>query len=133
MVAITVVLAAVVFVLVSNLGEGSDSAPTLGINADDSDSRFALTSAPNGLTWDLFNLKADAAVTASLNAPATAAVGTDYTAGVAAPAGASTDAVTGGDFFDLCGATASVTIQVIHIPTNTQVYSHTFPAVPACA
>jgi len=59
MVAITVVLAAVVFVLVSNLSKGgSQSAPTLAISTDDTADRLIITSAASGADWSRLTVKA---------------------------------------------------------------------------
>ncbi|HUR63204.1 MAG TPA: type IV pilin, partial [Candidatus Thermoplasmatota archaeon] len=58
MVAITVVLAAVVFVLVSNLSKGgSQSAPTLAINTDDTADRLVITSAATGADWSRLSIQ----------------------------------------------------------------------------
>jgi flagellin-like protein len=134
MVAITVVLAAVVFVLVSNLGKGTESAPNLGATSDDTNNKIQINTAPNGLTWDKFNLKADKPLKFSLNAPATAS-STALAANTATAAGASSNTVSGGDYFAFCGnpAATAVTVTIIHIASNTQVYTHTFPSIPVCA
>ena len=141
MVAITVVLAAVVFVLVSNLGKGTESAPNLGATSDDTNNKIQINTAPNGLTWDKFDLKADKAIVSYLNAAAAGgAGGTDLVANTATDAGTSSQTVSGGDYFAFCGGTmatgatqTSVTVTIIHVASNTQVYTHTFPSVTACA
>jgi flagellin-like protein len=142
MVAITVVLAAVVFVLVSNLGKGTEAAPNLGATSDDTNSKIQINTAPNGLTWDKFKLKADKAVVSYLNhaADGGATSGTDLAANTPTAAGTSSQTVSGGDYFAFCGGTiatgaaqTSVTITIIHVASNTQVYTHTFPAISACA
>jgi flagellin-like protein len=137
MVAITVVLAAVVFVLVSNLSKGNDAAPTMGITADDSANKFTINTAPNGLNYGQFNLKSDKDVRFLKNAIPASATGTALAAGVAkvVDATATPATITGGDFFGLCGtggAQTSVTIQLIHVATSRQVYSHTFPSIATC-
>jgi flagellin-like protein len=58
MVAITVVLAAVVFVLVSNLSKGgSQSAPALSFNTDSVADKLTVTSAATGADWSRLSLK----------------------------------------------------------------------------
>ena len=59
MVAITVVLAAVVFVLVSNLSKGGQqSAPNLAINVDDTQDRLTVISAGAGADWSRISVQA---------------------------------------------------------------------------
>jgi flagellin-like protein len=134
MVAITVVLAAVVFVLVSNLGKGTTSAPNLGATSDDTNNKIQINTAPNGLTWDKFNLKADKALKFALNGAASSS-STALAANTATAAGGSSNTVSGGDYFAFCGnggIMTSTTVTIIHIASNTQVYTHTFPSIPAC-
>ena len=52
MVAITVVLAAVVFVLVSNLGKTSSSTPTFSLSRDEANDRLSVTSADSDADWN---------------------------------------------------------------------------------
>lgn len=108
MVAITVVLAAVVFVLVSNLGEGSEAAPDMGFTADDTAATATVVRAPplsEGLLWGTH------IVIAGDCAPANAGVQDGQ-------------AVDAGDVID-CASGDSLT--VTHVQTNTLLYSHTFP------
>ena len=51
MVAITVVLAAVVFVLVSNLSDTDSAAPTMGMSKSESNDRINIISADNSIDW----------------------------------------------------------------------------------
>ncbi|MHB1261282.1 MAG: type IV pilin N-terminal domain-containing protein [Thermoplasmatota archaeon] len=106
MVAITVVLAAVVFVLVSNLGKGSEAAPSLSFNKDSSARTLTVVKADSGLTWDDFVTGGTCTVTT----PSTTA------------------AVAAGDVITVTTATASLpcTFSLNHIATNTLVYTTTF-------
>lgn len=135
MVAITVVLAAVVFVLVNNLGKGTEKAPSLGASADSTNQRINIGTAEPGHNWLEFDLKADQALKFDLNGDATAADTQAITAGGSTDAGLVGEAVTGGDYFDFCGdggIRTNVVVQVIHVATNTEVYKTTFPTIAAC-
>jgi archaeal type IV pilus assembly protein PilA len=54
MVAITVVLAAVVFVLVSHLGSGVEMPPAVGMQTSDEGQSFLVVQADSGLDWSDF-------------------------------------------------------------------------------
>lgn len=105
MVAITVVLAAVVFVLVSNLSKTNDQAPQLTFSkADASNGQGGtltlVSSSKNGLAWAAF----------SLGGTATCAAITDTT-------------VDAGDVIT-CSTDGTVTLS--HTATNTLVYQGSF-------
>ncbi|MEA3144333.1 MAG: Archaeal Type pilin, N-terminal [Thermoplasmata archaeon] len=126
MVAITVVLAAVVFVLVSNLSKGSNnSAPTLAINTDDTADKLIITSAATGADWsrlsvkvasctqannagDLINMgtatpyQNDPAVSAGADLNAAAAMGTACGAGALVQVTATSVPIAAGDFLQFC-------------------------------
>jgi archaeal type IV pilus assembly protein PilA len=108
MVAITVVLAAVVFVLVSNLGKGSEKAPNVSFNKDSSARTLTVVQADPGVTWDDFT--ASGTCSPTINGGAYAA--------------SSTDTVSGGDVIG--GCTAGQTFSLTHIATNSLVYTTTF-------
>ena len=56
--AITVVLAATVFVLVQDIGsEQAEQAPQIGWNEDESDDAFKVTQSPNQVFWRDFEIK----------------------------------------------------------------------------
>lgn len=102
MVAITVVLAAVVFVLVSNLGKGSEAAPSLSFNKDSSAHTLTVVKADSGLTWD------------------------DFTAtGCNSDTETSATAVAAGDVITMTGS-FPCTFSLTHDATNTLVYTTTF-------
>jgi flagellin-like protein len=110
MVAITVVLAAVVFVLVSNLGKGSEKAPNVSFNKDSSAGHLTVVQADPGHTWAEFAF-GGSCTTASTGSK-------DWTAP------SSGDAVSAGTILGDCdpGETLSIT----HTATNSLVYSTTF-------
>lgn len=116
MVAITVVLAAVVFVLVSNLGKSSDKAPDVAFLADENDNSITVTKADTGLTWDDFTIK----VGSSDNPAGTAVDDTDSLC--SSPAGA--DNFTAGTGLGDCPANLKITI--VHTASNSVVYTKTF-------
>jgi flagellin-like protein len=74
MVAITVVLAAVVFVLVSNLGKSSNSAPTFALSRDDATDRLSVTSADSDADWNRLAIKGPAQQDAAVGPPVVAGV-----------------------------------------------------------
>jgi flagellin-like protein len=109
MVAITVVLAAVVFVLVTRLsGSGSQSTPVIGATADNTSAgrSVTITSAPPNLVWADFQ--------------------TGGTAGCE-DVSVKLGNVTAGDVIDCTGGTAG-TFNLIYKPTNGIAFTHTFPA-----
>lgn len=99
MVAITVVLAATVFVLVSDIG-APPAAPTLSFREDTANRNLTVIQAQTGLTWGEFT------ITGCPDVPP------------------STDAVNAGD--SLGGCTGRVTIR--HNPSNSLTYTGEFPA-----
>ena len=109
MVAITVVLAAVVFVLVTKLSGSDDAAPTLSISTDDDPSgtggTFTIVGIePEDTEWTTIEYVTNTATCGAL------------------PATASTAIVSGTQIS--CSADGAVTIR--HIPTNTILWEHTF-------
>jgi flagellin-like protein len=96
MVAITVAIAATVYVYVSGmLGGSQNKAPNMAWNKETSPTKqIVLVSADSGLLWSQFTIGGDAS--------------TNHFAGTA---------VTAGDYITLDGSTG--TISIIHTPTNT--------------
>jgi flagellin-like protein len=144
MVAITVVLAAVVFVLVSNLGKGSEKAPNISFSKDETGDKISVISADAGLLLSHFSIKASAAGDCGYNAAVSGDddLTTAYkpietaTGGCSGAADATlADAdLNGGDSFAFC-ATATltdVTVQFRHEDSNTLVYETTFTSLLAC-
>ena len=151
MVAITVVLAATVFVLVSDIGsQSAKSAPQIGWSDDETNDRWQINQAPTQVDWDAFQIKmsgatdlfmdlnADAAAAAGVNEVQASycALGSDST-----PTGCGTNDLTGitgtmsgGDFLDFC-ATAEetdVTVTLIHTESNAIAHQFEFSTVRAC-
>ena len=110
MVAITVVLAAVVFVLVSNLGEGSESAPNISFNKDSGDATLTVIQAEDS-NWNDFEVDGCDSLTSSGGFETTIADGI-----------AATDSVEAGDELSGCAGQVRIT----HTPTNSLVYETTF-------
>jgi len=164
MVAITVVLAAVVFVLVSNLSKGgSQSAPNLAINTDDTLDRLVITSGSSGADWSRLSVKVasctqvttlsqirlgtatpyqnDPAVVggAALNAALANAGANPCGAGTAVQVATTATPIAAGDFLAFCtgpsGATAAtnVVVQITDTVANSVVGTYTFTSVVGCA
>ncbi len=136
MVAITVVLAAVVFVLVSDLGDTGDSAPQMSFTKSEGDDQIKVAKADTGLNWDQFQIKASVTNATDLEMERnTAADGTGGTAVTSSATSIAAGSVTAGDYFEFCGtstAQTAVTITLIHEASNTEVYSTTFSSIAAC-
>jgi archaeal type IV pilus assembly protein PilA len=78
MVAITVVLAAVVFVLVSNLGKGSgQTAPNLQFTKDDTTDRLTITTAESGANWNRISVRVTSCTSTATAAATIIYMGTD--------------------------------------------------------
>ena len=120
MVAITVVLAAVVFVLVSNLSKSSNSAPSVSFTADDTARTLTVVSAPSSPTikWN----PSDVTVGGTC---ASSAVLTHGSSTASAQTSSASWVITGGD--QISGCTSGQSISFTHVATNTLLYSHTFP------
>ncbi len=160
MVAITVVLAAVVFVLVSDLGGDNSSAPAISFTKDDSRDRIEVTSAASGADWSRIQARvtsctqatgdsaiiyvgdanAESAVSAPRALNAAAAAGTACGAASAVQIASSVTAIAAGDFLDFCyDSTADTTaptlvvVQLTDTVANAKVYEATFSNVVLCA
>lgn len=104
MVAITVVLAAVVFILVNDLGSSEEDAPDMGFSKDNDAGTITIVKAPSGsniLDWSDLSVGGTAACTEP----------------------ASTDTVDAGDQLTGCG---TGTVTVTHIASNTLLYETEF-------
>ena len=118
MVAITVVLAAVVFVLVTKLsGSGNQNTPVIGFGFDDSNARTAtVNSAPNSISWGDITVTCSAGTAAAETADGTAITIHDPN---------TTTTVAAGDVVSGCDAGATLTLT--YIPSNGIIASHKFP------
>lgn len=127
MVAITVVLAAVVFVLVSNLGADSETAPAISWNKDEATDRLTVVTASSNADWQ--RLEIDGNVDFQVNV-----AGENVTVVAGSPTSMSTDAdpIRAGDRLQFCisSATAiapvSLTITITDPSANQVVKTESF-------
>ena len=114
MVAITVVLAATIYVWVSGMGKSGSSTPSISCIPDHTNNKLVVTAADPGISWSDISIKTDTA-NATINGNS---VGTTWT--VATSAGLSGD-VTAGDELVVAGTGVSgnVAITLKYNPTNT--------------
>jgi len=114
MVAITVAIAATVYVYVSGmLGTGAEKAPDMSFNQNSADKTLTLIRADGNLDWSQFTAAYPATMNVSLDGTTIGATGTVIGSGT----------VTAGDIFTITG-TGTITIR--HIGTNTLMGSWTF-------
>jgi archaeal type IV pilus assembly protein PilA len=138
MVAITVVLAAVVFVLVSNLGKSSSSAPTFVVQRDDATDRLSVTSADSDADWNRLSIKTNSS--ANPNSPSfrlnsATGAGTAITeAGVEITGSA--DQMSAGEYLSFCADTAGTTndysFTLVDTSANSVIGSYNFNDLPLC-
>jgi flagellin-like protein len=152
MVAITVVLAATVFVLVSDIGSNTQQqGPQMGWTTDESADTFSVSQAPNQVLWKDFEVKmspSTATVEYVLDAgPAGVAtnVAASYSAidndgDETATDSAFDEQVKGGDTLSFCGGAGGagteetdVTITIRHAPSNSVAKEFKFSTIAACA
>src|ERR1051326_867001 len=109
MVAITVVLAAVVFVLVTKLSNNnSSSAPTMSISVDDVNDRLVVTSASTGADWSRISVKLSSCTQGVASSVINLGVATPYQGDDATTAGA--DLNTAASSGTACGAGLTVAV-----------------------
>lgn len=119
MVAITVVLAAVVFVLVNNLGKGSEKAPDMGFQVDNTARTIKVVKAPVG------NDAIDYGTGLSFGGTCGATPVTDLNG--AAYVGDGTEQVNAGDVIQVdTAATFPCEVTLTHLGTGTLVYTASF-------
>jgi flagellin-like protein len=145
MVAITVVLAAVVFVLVSNLGKSSNSAPTFALNRDDASDRLSVTSADSDADWNRLAAKVSSTIPMGvtfythLNGPTSAAGATDTALSASNTEITGTaDLMSAGEFLEFCevGSAMPVTgvsIVIVDTTANSVIGTFTFNDIALCA
>ncbi len=116
MVAITVAIAATVYVYVSGMiGGGNEAAPAMAFTVNNADDAIMVASADSEIQWNDFSIKTDNAA-ATINGTA---VGTTWTTiGNTLIAGGATATVGAGDSFTIAGATGAVTVTVRYDATN---------------
>ena len=141
MVAITVVLAATVFVLVSDIGNQSNtSQPPVSWGMDETTDRWSVSQAPNQVSWASYNIKSSLAdLKVALNeqgtdtSTAAGTTATELNSGTFAG-----DSLAAGDYLDFCvGGSATlpstnVEITLTHIPSNSIANQKTFASIAAC-
>lgn len=136
MVAITVVLAAVVFVLVQDLGGNQNSAPAVSFTMDESKDRMSVAKTDTGLNWNEFQIRVLGNATGTTIYYAINSDATNLTTELTSTLNTmDTSAVSGSDFLDFCASTADTTVQIIivHEASQQQMKDHTFNSVAVCA
>jgi flagellin-like protein len=154
MVAITVVLAAVIFVIVSGMGNKSQqSAPTPVLQVDDINDRLSVVSASIGADWTRVKVTATLCTTGGIvnigsssathqNMPATiaatyAAISNSGCSGLnpAIQVASATATINAGDYLAFCtsgGTATNVKIQLMDTIANTVLGDYTFTTLKAC-
>lgn len=138
MVAITVVLAATVFVLVSDIGSQTQTTqPAVSWTMDEVADRWEIAQAPNQVAWASYNIKSASSMRVELNAVATTSNGVAFGASGAelSTAGFQNANLAAGDFMDFCvasGATTNIQITLTHIASNSIANQKTFASIGAC-
>jgi flagellin-like protein len=145
MVAITVVLAATVFVLVSDIGGQQGAAPAINFQSNEALDRLVVNSADSRADWARLQVSANG-TTALMGAADCNTSTTDNCAnddGTAGPnigtaaraVSAYPDQIGAGDFLGFCDNTANaqVTVTVVDIQANSKVGDYVFSDLRACA
>ena len=118
MVAITVAIAATVYVYVSGMmGGGSSATPTMAMNVDNANDKFTVVSAEVDVSWSDVKIKSD--TTGGLTA--NGGTNTSLTAGVYIECSTLdlTGDITAGDYFTITWpASGSVEFTFLYEPTN---------------
>ena len=149
MVAITVAIAATVYVYVSGmLGSPGESAPTIQFKVDETLDRLEVVTADPDADWNDLQIKANKGVAAAagavyfrLNGEITAAVdGTQLLADAATEITATADTISASEYLDLEGYDSAtpaavqvdtVTLTIIHTGTNSIIGTYTFSTIHA--
>jgi len=148
MVAITVAIAATVYVYVSGMmGEPATNVPVITFQIDQSDDQIKLITSDLDISWDSLSIKSSEDVVIWINDDATITVdGYDLAANTVTPfavgmieGGAIVD-LAAGDYIDIEGGTRAipgpktdVVITITHHDTNTMIGEYTFPSIAAVA
>jgi flagellin-like protein len=133
MVAITVVIAAVVFVFVSGFDEPAN-APAVSVSADDLDDRLVFIRADPDLKSDDFEIRISVAGGFGYNEAAANVGPTDLAAFTFVPVGPDSLELGGGDSIFLCADSPAQDVQVAlrHRESVTMVYEETFVTMRGC-
>jgi len=128
MVAITVVLAATIYVWVSGFGGSGSSTPAISCSVDNTNDKLVIVSADPGIAWADISIKTDnAAANLTFNAEASGyLVGTSWAVVNTTNFGSTADDdVSAGESFTIAGASGNVEISLRYNPTNTIIGSWT--------
>lgn len=143
MVAITVVLAATVFVLVSDIGTNtSKTQPSMGWNDDEVNDEWKVNQAPKQVTWPAYSIKADGlldpadTVTLTLNPGPVDAPTLDFSGDYVTLEGTGWTGtqIEGGDVLSFCSNAeqTDLTITLLHIDSNAVAHQYVFLNVDVC-
>lgn len=142
MVAITVAIAATVYVYVSGMIGGTKSlAPTVQFTKLENDDRVLVATTDAGVTWDELAIRADQDVTIWINGEVSGTQGGALTTGTLTPITntyitSATANIQGSDWIDIEGTSAAltdVTITIIHRDTNSILQTVLFSTVSQLA
>lgn len=133
MVAITVVLAAVVFLLVQGIGDTGAPAPDMAFTKNEGSDALTVARAPIGLDWEEFTIRSSVPVRVSLNGAEVAYVPADTA--WTFPAGSTM----GGDKVTVCGGTlgspalqTDALVTIVHTESNSQSAQVGFATIAPC-
>lgn len=121
MVAITVVLAATIYVWVSGFGGGGDETPSMALQADNADNTWTVTSADTGISWDDIEFKISGSTAANMTfcGVTVGSVSADSFTVVTTTFSGADAAVDAGDTFKInSGPTGNVDLTLRYTPTN---------------
>jgi flagellin-like protein len=161
MVAITVVLAAVVFVLVSDLGNTDEAAAAVSFSKDEGTDRIEVISAASSADWNRLSIRITSGTTSDATGAIVvgtavpyqndvAVVGSDELCQAVANAcagsnvaiGNAIDVIDAGDFLEVCatdgiggvagGEATNVVVVITDTTANAKVYEATFSTIASC-
>ena len=134
MVAITVVLAAVVFVLVTKLSSNqSEQTPDMSLQLNDATDRISVVSASPTADWDRLRISTGSAGTIKFALNGNAGLASTTVDADGEEIAAAADPMGAAEYIDLCGGTGQVVITIIDGASNQKIGDYTFSAVAACA
>jgi len=141
MVAITVAIAATVYVYVSGMIGVQQKVPTVQMLADEDDDRLSVINTDADVYWDNLAIRVTADVNISVNGEVTTTSGEGLVADtyyvitddmLGGALGAAHVLVRGSDFIDIEGETAAlsdVTVTIIHDDTDTTLGTYTYSSI----
>jgi len=145
MVAITVAIAATVYVYVSGMIGVQQKVPTVQMLADEDDDRLSVINTDADVYWDNLAIRVSGSCTVKINGECLAAGGTNQTAFTADTYyqvantmmdGLAHVLVRGSDFIDIEGTTADladITVTIIHDDTDTTLGTYTYSSIALLA